>query len=111
MENKFIYVSGYGETLTYTRFNELLVDNGRSAESQKLLALFPGLKKGERGQTCDTIFSKAVKEVLRTFWDSYNSLDTQKSGSAEEKIKRAYGAVTAKYDRYSLRSFLTERAN
>ncbi len=111
MENKFIYVSGYGETLTYTRFNELLVDNGRSAESQKLLALFPGLKKDERGQTCDTIFSNAVTEVLRTFWDSYNSLETQKSASEEEKIKRAYGAVTAKYDRYSLRSFLTERAH
>ena len=110
MENKFIYVSGYGDALTYTKFNDLLKDNGQSADSQKLLALFPSLKESEKGQTCDELFSSAITEVVCTFWDSFNSLETQKLETKEERIKRAYGAVTAEYDRYSLRSFLTERA-
>ena len=110
MENKFIYVSGYGETLTYDKFNCLLEDAGRTEESKKLLALFPGLKDTEKGHTCDQLFSQAIQEVVDLFWKVYKSWDAQHVASDAERIKRAYDAITKEYDRYSLRSFLTERA-
>ena len=110
MENKFIYVSGFGEKLTYNEFNGLLKDGGRSDKSKKLLSLFPSLKEGEKGLTCDELFSKAVKEVITVFWNAYQSVECQKLDSKEKKIRHAYEAITKKYDRYSLRSFLTKRA-
>lgn len=103
MENKFIYVSGYGETLTYDKFNSLLVNGGKSEESEKLLSLFPGLKNAEKGKTCDQLFSTAVQEVLDVFWAAYNSVKTE---VVKDKIKHAYQAITIEYDRYSLISFL-----
>lgn len=106
MENKFIYVSGYGKRLTYKEFSDLLINGGHSEESRKLLSLFPGLKKHEKGLTCDQLFANAVSEVATVFWKGYNSIECPK----EEKIKHAYQAITKEYDRYSLRSFLTERA-
>lgn len=110
MENKFIYVSGYGEKLTYEKFNSLLKNGGRLEESKKLLSLFPGLKKSEKGHTCDELFVSAVKEVVTVFWDNYESIECQKLKSEAEKIRHAYEAITAVYDKYSLRSFLIERA-
>lgn len=111
MENKFIYVSGYRNTLTYEKFNCLLKDGGKSEESQKLLALFPGLDETtEKGYTCDQLFASAIGEVKDTFWRAYDSFNTQGQSSKEERIKHAYQAITAKYDRYTLRSFLAERA-
>lgn len=107
MENKFIYVSGYGETLTYEKFNSLLVDGGKSKESKKLLSLFPGLKRAEKKKTCDQLFGSAVQEVVEAFWQAYRSVSNKKE---EDQIKHAYQEITAKYDRYSLRSFLMERA-
>jgi len=42
MKNKFIYISGYGKTLTYSEFNHLLKNRDKD-----LLALFPGLRLSE----------------------------------------------------------------
>lgn len=110
MENKFIYVSGFGEKLTYTKFNSLLKDGGCSTESKKLLSLFPGLKESEKGYTCDELFASAITDVVNAFWDAYRSTKCQKLNSKAEKIRHAYQEITAEYDRYSLRSFLIERA-
>nr|RBQ99276.1 hypothetical protein FVER53263_00096 [Fusarium verticillioides] len=63
----FIYISGYGETLTYYRFNELL-----QAKDSKLLSLFPGLRECEKGKTCDKLFTDAVRKVVDDFWDAYD---------------------------------------
>ena len=110
MENKFIYVSGYGKSITYQEFNNLLKNGGKSSESKKLLSLFPGLKPSEKGHTCDELFSSAVKEVVVTFRDAYDSPDAEKLHSDEEKLKYAYRRITEEYDKYSLRSYLTEKA-
>ena len=107
MENKFIYVSGFEKTLTYKSFNELLIEAGKTPESKKLLDLFPRLKESEKGLTCDQLFSKAVSIVVEDFWKAYGP-DQEKI--VEEKVKVAYEAITEEYDRYSLRSFLTEKA-
>lgn len=107
MENKFIYVSGYGETLTYAKFNSLLEDGGTSEESKKLLSLFPGLKDTEKKKTCDTLFGSAVQEVVDSFWKAYHSVESE---VVNDKIKHAYEVITVEYDKYSLRSFLMERA-
>lgn len=109
MKNKFIHVSGFGETITYEKFNYLLKDGGKSEESKKLLTLFPDLKDSEKGYTCDQLFASAVLEVKDLFWKAYNSPSAQKL-SEKERIEIAYQEITTEYDRYSLRSFLTERA-
>lgn len=111
MKNKFIYVSGYGEKLTYEQFNGLLKDGGCSKESKRLLSIFPGLKESEKTFTCDELFSRAVAVVITDFWDAYESIECKELGSDAEKIGHAYKAITEKYDKYSLRSFLIERAN
>ena len=109
MENKFIYVSGYGETMTYKEFNKLLGEKGQTEKSKRLLSLFPGLKESEKGLSCDQLFSSAISEVVTTFNDAYNSPSAQHLPK-EERIKHAYHAITSEYDKYSLRSFLSERA-
>lgn len=38
MENKFIYVSDYGSTLTYQKFTDLLKEGGTTAESRNFLS-------------------------------------------------------------------------
>ena len=109
MKNKFIYVSGYGERMTYDKFNYLLENGGESEDSKKLLRLFPGLRNDEKGKTCDQLFSKAVKHVVCDFWNAYD--EVEKGGkSREESIKVAYNKITRDYDKLSLRSFLTEKA-
>lgn len=96
--NKFIFLEGYGSKLTYGRFNELL-----KAKDTKLLGLFPGLAEHEKGMTCDELFDEAVKPVTNLFTDVYKN--------DPNNITNAYKAITEKYDRYSLRSYLTEIAN
>ena len=110
MENKFIYISGYGDTLTYVRFNELLKDGGKSKESKTLLDLFPGLKDSEKGFTCDELFASAVRIVVNRFWDAYGTPPEPDKDADPPKVKAAYAAITSHYDKYSLRSFLTEEA-
>ncbi|KAJ4255987.1 hypothetical protein NW762_009061 [Fusarium torreyae] len=108
MENKFIYISGYGKRLTYNEFNKLLEDR-----DPKLLSLFPGLRDCEKGKTCDALFTDAVKPVVKDFWDAYDA-PTDPSTPEEiriKAIKRAYTKITNKYDKYSLRSYLTDVAS
>lgn len=110
MENRFIYVSGYGQTLTYKKFSELLEEaaepDKQSEDSKKLLALFPGLKDDEKGLTCDNLFMKAVRPVNEAFKEA---LGPNKHPTPDD-IKRAYQAITDQYDKYTLRSYLTEVA-
>lgn len=107
MENKLI--SGYGKTLTYEQFNKLLKDR-----DPNLLKLFPGLKDQEKGHTCDELFTHAVKPVVKAFWAAYDGEVTDEPSAREqvniEAIKRAYRRITDDYDKYSLRSYLTEVA-
>lgn len=111
MKNKFIYVSGYGSKLTYEEFNVLLKDGGKSTQSKNLLSLFPGQKESEKGYTCDELFASAILEVVDLFKGAYNSPHILGQRSYEEKVRHAYQEITKEYDRYSLRTFLTERAN
>lgn len=120
MENKFIYISGYGETLVYDdktsktslTFNNLLKANGEGPlgpESQKLYDLFPGLKDDEKGRTVDELFSRAVQPVVDYFWAAYGS--RPKQGPYDTgKVIIAYSEITKKYDQYTLRSYLTDVA-
>jgi monoamine oxidase len=94
-ENKFIFLEGYGSTLTYDKFNQLL-----QAKDAKLLALFPGLKPGEMGKTCDELFEAAVEPVREYFMEVYKK--------NPNNITAAYEAITEKYDKYSLRTYLTD---
>lgn len=107
MKNKFIYISGYGETLTYDKFNTLL-----EAQDGTLLKLFPTLTKNERGKTCDTLFTEATQQVVDYFWKAYDGFSARDDNSSEPvdvyAIKQAYKAITDKYDKYTLRSYLTE---
>lgn len=100
MKNKFIYISGYknnDKVLTYDEFDSKLTE-----KDPDLLACFPGLKDSEVGFTCDQLFDKAIKPVIDDFNAVYRDDPT--------KITAAYKAITEKYDKYSLRSFLTEVA-
>ncbi|KAF5713145.1 amino-acid oxidase [Fusarium globosum] len=108
MKNKFIYISGYGETITYDHFNDLL-----SNRDKKLLKLFPGLRECEKGKTCDDLFTHAVKPVVKLFWEVYKREATQPK--IPEKydygaVKKAYAAITEEFDKYTLRSYLTDVA-
>ncbi|KAF5690637.1 amino-acid oxidase [Fusarium denticulatum] len=108
MENKFIYISGYGETITYDHFNDLLRN-----QDQKLLKLFPGLRECEKGKTCDDLFTDAVKPVVKRFWEVYDR--EPKDPQIPEKyyngaVKKAYTAITEEFDKYTLRSYLTDVA-
>lgn len=112
MENKFIYISGFGKTLVYKTFNKLLAEakcpETQSDDSKKLLALFPGLKKNEKGLTCDQLFAAAVQPVINVFWAAIPK-EAWKDPTTRQ-IKKAYAAITRDFDRYSLRSFLVECA-
>ena len=110
MENKFVYISGYGKTLTYQDFNRLL-----QKEDGELLKFFPGLKKHERGRTCDELFNDAVEPVVKDFWAAYKGFFVKEKLNKDdydpEAVKRAYAQITKDYDKYSLRSYLTEKAH
>lgn len=109
MENKFIYISGYGKTLAYKDFNEMLGNR-----DPDLLRLFPGLKDKEKGLSCDELFTCAVQPVVDTFWAAYDGATTSKKADMGrvdiDTIKKAYQKITDDYDKYSLRSYLTEVA-
>ncbi|KAK4663456.1 hypothetical protein QC763_608520 [Podospora pseudopauciseta] len=104
MQNKFIYLSEYrgGTTLTYDDFNDKL-----KRQEPELLKLFPSLKKCERGHTIDKLWEVAVAPVVEDFRKAYKNAE----GDKPFKIKTAYQAITNLYDKYTLRSYLQERAN
>ncbi|KAG5802470.1 hypothetical protein H9Q74_009535 [Fusarium xylarioides] len=108
MKNKFIYISGYGETITYDHFNDLLCNRDK-----KLLKLFPGLRECEKGKTCDDLFAHAVKPVVKLFWEVYKR-EAQQPRIPEKydygAVKKAYAAITEEFDKYTLRSYLTDVA-
>ena len=103
MENKFIYLSEYrgGKTLTYREFNDKLTDR-----EPELLELFPTLYEHEKGKTCDKLFQHAVEPVVCLFKDVFKKTP----GSDSDKIHAAYQAITAKYDKFTLRSYLEDVA-
>lgn len=110
MKNKFIYISGYGRTMTYDEFDQLL----RKGD-EDLLKLFPGLKEHEKKKTCDDLFTRAVKPVVDDFWHAYDKTAQTEYVDREnidvKAVAEAYKKITEKYDKYSLRSYLTEVAN
>lgn len=109
MKNKYIYISGLGRSISYNDFDKKLEE-----KDPELLALFPGLTELERGKTCDQLFFKAVDPVKELFWKAYWGDDppTDLANQMEiERVRRAYKAITDMYDKYSLRSYLTEVAN
>ena len=118
MENKFIYISGYGETLVYDdsksttskTFNNLLINGGKSPDSKKLYDLFPGLNANERGFTVDQLFTHAINPVIIDFWAAYGPIPPPNTDPDPVLVQKAYGAITSKYDKYTLRSYLTDVA-
>ncbi|ETS85547.1 hypothetical protein PFICI_03572 [Pestalotiopsis fici W106-1] len=110
MQNKFIYISGYGETLTYERFNKML-----KHEDPQLLRLFPHLKTSEKQQTVDDLFTAAVKPVVNEFWDTYDACIAPEKWNPDEinmdALTKAYVKITDIYDKYTLRAYLTEVAH
>lgn len=116
MENKFIYISSFGRTLTYDEFNLML-----SKSDPDLLKLFPRLKDCEKGKTCDELFSQAVIPVVETFWAAYDHSYLSSTGNKVKAVdpkridvnavKEAYERITKDFDKYTLRSYLTEVAH
>lgn len=102
MANKFVYLSGYdgGTTLTQAEFDSKL----RSQEPE-LLKLFPNLHAKEKGKTVDELFLEATKPVVDLFQRWYGL-----PGDQATRVRMAYQAVTMEYDKYTLRSYLTEVA-
>ncbi|KAF9760881.1 hypothetical protein IL306_004090 [Fusarium sp. DS 682] len=108
MKNKFIYISGYGETITYDHFSYLL-----QHRDEKLLRLFPDLRDCEKGKTCDELFTDAVKPVVKLFWEVYDREDKNPRVPEDysiEAVQKAYAAITKEFDKHTLRSYLTDVA-
>lgn len=99
-KNKFIYLDALQRVMTYDDFNKKL-----KTKDKEMLDLFPGLKPEEQGKTCDELFGAAVQSVVEEFRKIYVA-----NGSTEYAVKVAYEDITKNYDKYSLRSFLTEVA-
>ena len=95
--NKIIYLSTYGKTLTYDQFNALLI-----AQDPGLLACFPGLLPGEKGQTIDQLWDAAVIPVVQAFDAVYQNNPAN--------IAAAYAQITALYDQYSLQTYFEQVA-
>lgn len=96
-ENKIIYLSTYGKTITYDQFNQLLI-----SKDKELLKSFPNLKEDEKGKTIDQLWNKAIIPVVADFEAIYQNNPAN--------IARAYAAITAKYDKYSLQTFFEQVA-
>ncbi|KAF8249011.1 amine oxidase, partial [Wilcoxina mikolae CBS 423.85] len=115
MGNKFIRLEGIKETMTYDEFNTML-----GKEDEKLMHLFPGLHDKERGKTCDDLYDRAVKVVDSTLVAYYEEeVEYWKSKHPGEEVPpevllnalvEAYAEVIRLFDRFSLRTFLTEQA-
>lgn len=109
MENKFIYISGYGKTLTYKSFTEKL-----EKKDADLLRLFSNLKDTEKGKSVDQLFTEAVKPVVACFWKTYDDRIAPDEWDPKHidlaALKEAYARITKEYDSYTLRSYLTDVA-
>lgn len=96
-ENKIIYLSTYGQTITYQEFNSLLC-----AQDPKLLSCFPDLRENEKGKTIDTLWNMAIQPVVEAFEAVYQG--------QLQHIGAAYAHITELYDRYSLQTFFEQVA-
>lgn len=96
-ENNLIYLSTYGETITYSKFNQLLCDRDPG-----LLKCFPDMNDNEQGKTIDMLWAAAVQPVV----DGFNAV----YAGDPENIAKAYQAVTDKYDQYSLQTYFEQVA-
>ncbi|KAJ8480759.1 hypothetical protein ONZ45_g15545 [Pleurotus djamor] len=109
MENKVIYLSGMPagkRTMSYADFDKKLI-----AKDPELLALFPNLRENEKGQTVDDLFDTAVEPVKKLWQDVYLANGgTDKPPYNADALTAAFRAITEKYDKYSLRSYLMEVA-
>ncbi|KAH7096619.1 hypothetical protein BKA62DRAFT_775029 [Auriculariales sp. MPI-PUGE-AT-0066] len=111
MANKFIYLSGLPEgqrTLSYNEFDQKLRD-----KDHELLALFPDLLDEERGKTCDELFDAAVQPVKDLWVRTYNGHGGEGHTQPPYPVNAlvaAYAAITTEYDKYTLRSYLTDVA-
>jgi monoamine oxidase len=111
MRNKIIHLSGMPEgkrTMTYDAFDKALVD-----KDGDLLNLFPKLKDEEKSMTCDQLFDTAVQKVKQLWLDTY----TANGGTPGEKppynvkaLVAAFDSIGDMYDKYTLRSYLTDVA-
>jgi monoamine oxidase len=115
MGNKFIRLEAIKETMTYKEFNEMLV-----AKDDKLMDLFPGLHDKERGKTCDELYTKAIATVDSTlvgiydeeidYWMSRHPGEPVPPDVTLNALVEAYAEVVRLFDKFSLRTFLTEHA-
>jgi len=111
MKNKFIYLSGLPEgkrTMTYDEFDAKLRN-----KDEEILALFPHLRPEEKGLTVDQLFEDAVKVVKDDWLATYKEHGGQLGDTPPYKVEAlvaAYQSITEKYDKYTLRSYLTEVA-
>jgi monoamine oxidase len=96
-DNKLIYLSTYGETITYDEFNTLL-----KAQDARLLACFPNLHPQEKGKTIDELWDEAIRPVEDLFSQYYQGLP--------ENIALAYDMVTQTFDKYSLQTYFEQVA-
>lgn len=96
-ENKIIYLSTYGKTITYDEFNKLLCN-----KDPDLLHCFPNLHDNEKGKTIDTLWAEAVQPVV----DAFEAVYQGQAGN----IAAAYACITELYDRYSLQTFFEQVA-
>ena len=96
-ENRIIYLSTYGKTITYDQFNTLLCD-----KDPDLLRCFPNLRDNEKGKTIDTLWAEAVQPVVDAFEAIYQG--------QPKNIAAAYARITELYDQYSLQTFFEQVA-
>jgi monoamine oxidase len=96
-ENKIIYLSTYGKTITYDEFNKLLCN-----KDPALLNCFPNLRDNEKGKTIDMLWAEAIKPVVDEFEAVYQGQD--------QNIAAAYSHITNLYDKYSLQTFFEQVA-
>lgn len=96
-ENKIIYLSTYGKTITYSAFNQLLL-----SQDPGLLRCFPNLKDSEKGKTIATLWAEAAQPVV----DAFEAVYQGQPGN----IAAAYASITALYDQYSLQTYFEQVA-
>lgn len=96
-ENKIIYLSTYGKTITYSEFNDLL-----RKKDPGLLRCFPNLHDDEKGKTIDELWAEAVRPVNTEFGAIWQKQD--------DKVRAAYTRITELFDKYSLQTFFEQVA-
>jgi monoamine oxidase len=83
----------------YEKFNKLL--EGERCQVTGFVSWVG--RKREKGMTCDTLFEEVVYKVKEEFKGVYKN--------NPNNITAAYEAITKKYDKFTLRSYLTKVAN